>query len=490
MFAHHANRLVISLILLVISFSSANASPGLISRVAHRLPNRYIAFFKDGAVFDPHVVATGMEQQYSVRKEYVFEKSFTGFSFEGPEAAALALTNDPRVLFVGEVGIGHLTSTYQQSNPGWGLDRIDQHNLPLDNIYHYDYRGATPFGASVTIYVLDSGIGIKGAAKPSEFDTDTPGVTRVVAERNFIFDHDYQWVTQNGTVFCDTSYIRTATDVYDRDSCTPTMWVGYPGHGTNVASVAAGRTYGVAKAAYIVNYRVADNGLFVHSDAVVSAMNYMINRHNSMGTTDLAIANLSLTMGGYDDTVDYAVYRALYYGIEVVMAATEFGVDACTLSPSYAGYPGFHGSKVSCPNPPNCPSTYYQFTNDSLLNGITVGATTSSDQVNAGTSWGPCVDIFAPGPGIPSLGTDQYTIGQVTTFGDSSAATAYVSGVAAIQLEQSGLYPVQLEARIKTLATPNVLGPTTPTNWFTSHCHNDSEISGCTPNLLIYSLSY
>jgi subtilisin family serine protease len=80
--------------------------------------------------------------------------------------------------------------------------------------------------------------------------------------------------------------------------------------------------------------------------------------------------------------------------------------------------------------------------------------------------------------GVASLNRNNL---QVTTFQDSSAATAHASGVAAIQLEQSGLLPVALEARVKQLATPNTLTYPGNATWFTT--------TG-TPNLLLYSLSY
>ena len=41
----------------------------------------------------------------------------------------------------------------QSNPPSWGLDRIDQRDLPLDDSYTYDFDGT-----GVTAYILDTGI--------------------------------------------------------------------------------------------------------------------------------------------------------------------------------------------------------------------------------------------------------------------------------------------------------------------------------------------
>ena len=44
----------------------------------------------------------------------------------------------------------------ESSPPNWGLDRIDQLSLPLDNAYKYTYTGK-----GVYIFVIDSGINLQ-----------------------------------------------------------------------------------------------------------------------------------------------------------------------------------------------------------------------------------------------------------------------------------------------------------------------------------------
>lgn len=253
------------------------------------------------------------------------------------------------------------------SSPSWHLDRIDQNYLPLDSKYSFGTSGK-----GVRIYVVDSGV------RPSN-----PEVRGRVEVGTFNYGVGYS-----------------------SDDCE--------GHGTSVASVAAGATLGVAKNATVVPVRVLDCNGSGRQIYAIQALNWIISNHPG----GPAVINMSLG-GEYSYSYNAAVQSAIDRGFTVVVAAGNESIDACGTSPA------------------------------SSANAITVGATDRYDYMSSFSNHGSCVDIYAPGTNVESANLfSPFPSGKNGT----SLSAPIVSGAVARALEKT---PTMTPAAVESWLTSN-----------------------------------
>ncbi|MFZ3070706.1 MAG: S8 family peptidase [Anaerolineaceae bacterium] len=244
------------------------------------IEGRYIVVFKPGTPGKELNSAVERTRSFGGEVYYMYDAALNGFAASLPEEALKGLIHNPNIEYIEADQVVQLDTT--QSPATWGIDRIDQHALPLSNSYSYDYTGS-----GVTAYIIDTGI---------------------------LFSH-----TQFG------GRATSGWDFVDNDSDATDC----NGHGTHVAGTVGGETYGVAKGVSLVAVRVLDCSGSGTTSGVIAGINWVTSNH----TDGKAVANMSLG-GGTSTALDTAVKNSIADGVVYAIAAGNDNRDACKYSPA------------------------------------------------------------------------------------------------------------------------------------------------------------
>jgi subtilisin family serine protease len=209
----------------------------------------------------------------------VYSAALNGFSAVLSEDQAMELSKNPMVKFVEQDQEMHTTIT--QTNPPWGLDRIGQAALPLNQTYSY-----TTTGSGVNAYIIDTGI--------------RRTHTQFGGRANIGFD--------------------AIGDGQNTNDCN--------GHGTHVAGTVGGSTFGVAKSVRLFAVRVLNCSGSGSNSGVIAGVNWVAGNRIIP-----AVANMSLG-GGASTALDTAVNNAINAGVTFAVSAGNSNTNAANSSPA------------------------------------------------------------------------------------------------------------------------------------------------------------
>eukprot|EP01119_Soliformovum_irregulare_P011825 TRINITY_DN2_c0_g4_i1.p1 TRINITY_DN2_c0_g4~~TRINITY_DN2_c0_g4_i1.p1 ORF type:complete len:405 (+),score=124.00 TRINITY_DN2_c0_g4_i1:60-1274(+) len=210
---------------------------------------------------------------------------FHGYAAYFTEGALSAVQNAAEVQFTEADGIAYALqdSCNVQSDATWGLTRIDERGVDLDDTYTY-----TGAGEGVNAYVIDTGI----------FNEHVDFEGRAVFGANFV-------------------------DGETDEDCN--------GHGTHVAGTIGGAEWGVAKKTTLIGVKVLSCSGSGTWAGVIGGIDW--TAADAKTRKGRSVANMSLG-GGKTAALNLAVAAAVKSGVVMVVAAGNENQNACNVSPA------------------------------------------------------------------------------------------------------------------------------------------------------------
>ncbi|WP_117210492.1 S8 family peptidase [Allorhizocola rhizosphaerae] len=243
------------------------------------VPGSYIVVMKPG-------ISTMDVSTFGAATQYTYTTALKGFAVKATEQQAKRIAGDKRVDFVVQDQTVSINVNVQSPVPSWGLDRIDERSLPLDNKYHFP-----SVANSVKAYIIDTGI---------RFTHQEFGGRAVLG-------------------------IDTVGDGQNGNDCN--------GHGTHVAGTVGGRSVGVAKGVRLVAVRVLNCGGGGTFAGVIAGVDW-VTADALLSPSVRSVANMSLGAVGANAALELAVTTSIAANVHYSIAAGNSNLDACGFTPA------------------------------------------------------------------------------------------------------------------------------------------------------------
>lgn len=272
-----------------VNFNGKMVSPGVDAQL---VPDQYIVMLDDkdmpagSARADVEGFSQGILAAHGIdpdRIRYTFSETISAFVLVMSYDELVEISGDPSVKLIEQ-------DQFVEASETWGLDRVDQQDLPLDdNVFNPGGEFAGD-ASGVHVYIVDTGV----RGTHNEF------AGRIAPGFDAVDNRD-----DNG----------------NPEDCQ--------GHGTHVAGTVAGSTYGLAKNATVHAVRVLDcNGSGTNA-GVIAGIDWVA----ANAVAGRSVANMSLG-GGRSTSLNQSVANAVNTGVTFVVAAGNESTDACTKSPA------------------------------------------------------------------------------------------------------------------------------------------------------------
>jgi subtilisin family serine protease len=235
------------------------------------------------AVKDTYIVelkkGVRLKSGLGITTQRQFSTAVNGFSAKLTPAQLADLQKNPDVVAISQdVYVQNVLDTTQTNPPSWGIDRIDQRNLPLSNSYTY-----TRTGSGVHAYIIDSGV--------------DPSHPNFGGRASF----DFNGIDSNNT------------------DCN--------GHGTHVAGTIGSTSYGVAKNTRLHGVKWLNCSGGGTASSAIAAVDWV-----TRNAVKPAVANASWNFSA-NTTLENSLRAMINSGVFLAASAGNTGANSCDRLP-------------------------------------------------------------------------------------------------------------------------------------------------------------